>query len=99
MAVLVVGADRLGNICDKLHSEGIDEIIHWKGRCHSCDKACAIPRNVEMVIVIYDFINHCFMEHIKKQAKKRGVPVIYSKRALSDLNMKISNTTLRKQIS
>lgn len=86
MTILIVGADRLGNICDKLRSEGADEIIHWKGRCKSCEKNCAIPKHVEKVIVFCDFINHTFMGHIKKQAKKSGVPIIYSRRALSHMD-------------
>ncbi len=89
MTILVVGADRLGNIYDKLSNDGKAEIIHWKGRCSSCEKKCAIPKNVEKVIVFCDFINHNLMGHIKKQAKRSGVPVVYARRALSHLEMSL----------
>ncbi|WP_214658955.1 DUF2325 domain-containing protein [Candidatus Formimonas warabiya] len=82
MVVLIVGADRLGNICEKLREEGAQDIIHWSGRCKSCTKKC-IPAHVQKIIVFCDFINHPLMGNIKKQAKKYGIPVIYSKRAIS----------------
>lgn len=82
MAVLIVGADRLGNIDEKLRQDGVQKIIHWTGRCKSCTKKC-IPVDVDQIIVFCDFINHPLMGNIKKQAKKYGVPIIYSKRAIS----------------
>lgn len=89
MAVLVVGADRLGNIYNKLCSEMDSEIIHWKGRCNSCSKKCRIPKNVTKIIVFYDFINHNLMKHIKRHAKKSGVSIKFSRRALSNLDRKL----------
>lgn len=82
LVILVVGADRLGNIHEQLCREGAQEIIHWTGRCKTCVNRC-IPKRVEKIIVFYDFINHPLMGNIKKQANKAGIPVIYSKRALS----------------
>jgi hypothetical protein len=81
VVVLIVGADRLGNICEKLQNEGTHEIIHWTGRCKSCMNKC-IPKNVQKIIVLCDFINHPLMGNIKKQAKKSGVPIMYSKRSI-----------------
>lgn len=82
MVVLVVGADRLGKICDKLADEGANDIIHWTGRCSACKNKC-IPKDVQKIIVFCDFVNHPLMGNIKKQAKKFGVPIVYSKRSLS----------------
>ncbi len=90
MTVLIVGADRLGNIYDQLHKEGADEIIHWKGRCSSCEKKYVIPKNVQKVIVFCDFINHNLMGHIKKQAKRSGVPILYTRRAVSHIGEKFT---------
>lgn len=82
--VLIVGADRLGNIQEELSREGAREIIHWTGRCKTCAAKC-IPKRVEKVVVFCDFINHALMGSIKKQAKRSGIPVIYCRRALSQL--------------
>lgn len=82
MTVLIVGADRLGNIPRKLHTEGAKEIIHWNGRRKSFLNK-AIPKNIDKVIIYYDFINHNFMLNIKRQAKKNSIPIVYCKRAIS----------------
>ncbi|HBF38060.1 MAG TPA: dihydroorotate dehydrogenase [Firmicutes bacterium] len=82
MVVLIVGADRLGNIHEQLSHEGAEEIIHWSGRCKTCIKR-AIPKRVEKIIVFCDYINHPLMGSIKRQAKKGGIPVTYTKRAIS----------------
>ncbi|HEY8910992.1 MAG TPA: DUF2325 domain-containing protein [Desulfosporosinus sp.] len=82
MKVLVVGADHLGNIPLKLRQEGVKEIIHWSGRNKSSFNK-VVPKNIEKVIVFCDFINHNTMSSVKRQAKVNGIPVIYSKRALS----------------
>ncbi len=82
MVVLVVGADRLGNIHEQLSHDGTWEIIHWSGRCKACTNRC-IPKRVQKIIVFCDYINHALMGNIKKKAKKDGIPVVYSKRALS----------------
>lgn len=82
MVVLIVGADRLGNIQEQLCREGAWEVIHWTGRCKTCATKC-IPKRVQKIIIFCDFVNHSLMGNIKRQAKKVGIPVIYSKRALS----------------
>lgn len=84
MVVLIVGADSLGNIYDILSHDGNEEIIHWTGRCKSCVHKC-IPKRVDKIIIFCDFVNHPLMNNIKKQAKKGGLPIVYSKRALSHM--------------
>ena len=81
MTILVVGADRLGNILKELYVEGAKEIIHWTGRRKSVQNK-VVPKNVDKVIIFCDFINHNLMNNIKRQAKENGIPVIYSKRVL-----------------
>ena len=82
MKVLVVGADRLGNIPFMLRQEGVKEIIHWSGRNKSSFNK-VVPKNIEKVIVFCDYINHNTMNSVKRQAKVNGIPVFYSKRAIS----------------
>ena len=81
MTVLVVGADRLGNIPTRFREEGVDEIIHWSGRSkYFVNKT--IPKKVDRVILFWDFLGHNLMMSIKQQAKAAGIPVIFSKRSL-----------------
>jgi hypothetical protein len=82
MAILIVGADRLGNIPEKLHSEGVQEIIHWSGRKKSFQTK-TIPKNVNTIILFCDFLNHSLMYNIKRQAKAVRIPIIFSKRSMT----------------
>ncbi len=81
MTVLIVGGDRLGNIPKELRKEGVNEIIHWTGRAKSfCNRA--IPKNVDKVILFYDFMNHNLMQSVKRQAKMYRIPISYARRAV-----------------
>jgi hypothetical protein len=80
MTILIVGADRLGNIPEKLHEKGVEEIIHWSGR-KTADLTKTIPKNVDGIILFCDFINHRLMYNIKRQAKAFNIPIIFSKRS------------------
>ncbi|MDF2546557.1 MAG: hypothetical protein K0R93_1455 [Anaerosolibacter sp.] len=90
MTALIVGGDRLGNIPDVLQEKGINDYIHWSGRKKGMRKM-SVPSNVDMVIVLYDFIEHRLTEIIKEQTKSMDIPCIFSKRASSDLVGKLEN--------
>jgi hypothetical protein len=74
---LVVGGDHLGTIPIRLGEEGV-KVIHWRGR-NNLSKCKAIPGNVDLVIIYWDYINHRLMQNVKKQAKSLGIPVIYNR--------------------
>ena len=74
---LVVGGDRLGSTPVKLGEEGV-RILHWRGR-NTMSKSKQIPANVDMVIIYWDFVNHRLMQSVKRQAKSKGIPVIYNR--------------------
>lgn len=88
MTALIVGGDRLGNIPTVLNEKGIYDFVHWKGRKKGFRKK-DFPENVDMVIVLYDFIEHNLVNIIKREARNKDVPCIFSKRACSDLAMKL----------
>lgn len=79
--VLLVGADRLGAVPKMLIGEGVKEIIHWNGRNNSTRNR-DIPLNVDLIILNLNYVNHGLMHSVKKQAKSRGIPIIFSKQAL-----------------
>ncbi|HSW36575.1 MAG TPA: DUF2325 domain-containing protein [Candidatus Limnocylindrales bacterium] len=84
MTVLLIGADQLGNIPKELEQYGCTEIIHWSGRKNLIKKK-NIPANVDFVFVFHDFVSHGLMNVIKKQAKRRSLPLVFSKRGTADL--------------
>ncbi|PZE19002.1 DUF2325 domain-containing protein [Paenibacillus xerothermodurans] len=79
-AILVVGADHLGNMPEQLASIGFNEVVHMSGRkCQSVRRS--IPEKVDAVLVLTDYINHNLTKVIKQQAKEQDLPIFYAKRA------------------
>lgn len=89
MTVLIVGGDRLGNIPQVLSDKGITNYIHWSGRKKGLRNK-KIPRNIDMVIVLYDYIEHNLAKIVKNQSKSNKIPCIFCKRACSDLSCQLN---------
>jgi len=81
MSVMIVGADRLGNIKKNLQVYGMCDIRHVSGRMVSDQKKFAIPRSISLVVVLTDFVNHGTAKNVKAQAKQQGVQTIFAKRS------------------
>jgi hypothetical protein len=79
--VLLVGADHLGALPRKLLDQGVKEIIHWNGR-NRFDPGREIPKGVDLIILNLNFVSHGLMLQVKKQAKARGIPMIFRKNSL-----------------
>lgn len=88
MTALIVGGDKLGNIPQMLNQKGFTEYIHWPGRKKGMRNK-KIPKNTDMVIVLYDYIEHNLTEVIKSQSRSMDIPCLFSKRACSDLMAKL----------
>lgn len=93
MSALIVGADRLGNIPVFLKDRGISEYIHWDGRKKGM-RNMEIPDDIDMVIVLYDFIEHRLTQRIKEHAKQKEIPCIFSRRAISDLATQLDRCSM-----
>lgn len=93
MHVLIVGGDHLGNISQQLQNYGVEKIHHWTGRNHSHWVARDIPRSVDLILVFYDYVNHNLATTIKRKAKDRDLPVVYSQRSWSALRKRLQSMT------
>ncbi|MDQ0340425.1 hypothetical protein J2S00_003240 [Caldalkalibacillus uzonensis] len=79
-SLLVVGGDHLGNITDQLKELGVCQICHVSGRkCQQVKRE--IPKNVDAVLVLTDYINHNLSKVIKQRAKEQRVPIYFAKRS------------------
>jgi len=78
MAALIVGGDNIESIKNELQAQGIHQITHWNGRKHG-DKHNVIPHNIELVVVLVNYVNHSLSCKVKKEAKRLNLRVIYSK--------------------
>ena len=86
MNAVVVGADRLGNIPDVLAALGIHVQRHITGRASAHQRSLAgLPKNIQLLILLTDFLNHNAMKSYRTQAQVQGIPVIACKRSSSCL--------------
>ncbi|MEO8037285.1 MAG: DUF2325 domain-containing protein [Betaproteobacteria bacterium] len=86
MNAMLVGADRLGNIPDRLADLGITIIHHVSGRCANHQKRLPVlPRNLDVLILFTDFIGHNVMKSFRRQAQVDGVRVVACRRSASCL--------------
>jgi hypothetical protein len=79
-ALMIVGADRLGSILDKLSSVGFDDVYHLNGRKGKMVNM-EIPERVSCILVLTDYVNHNLSTVIKKRAKSQSIPIYFAKRS------------------
>lgn len=90
MSVLIVGGDHLGSIPRELDKIGVTDIQHLTGRTGQKMRG-NIPEKADLIILLYDFVNHNLAYKIKKLAGNRGIPIIYAKRSWSSIYQKIKD--------
>jgi len=64
MAALVVGGDNIESLRQELLAQGIQTVTHWSGRKH-VEKYNLIPRNIELVVVLVNYVNHILCSKMK----------------------------------
>ncbi|NWQ43683.1 DUF2325 domain-containing protein [Bacillus sp. EB106-08-02-XG196] len=79
-SLLIIGADHLGVIRDKLTSVGFDVVLHINGRKVQMVKK-EIPEKINCILVLTDYVNHNLSTVIKKRAKNQCIPIYYAKRS------------------
>jgi len=87
-SLLIVGADHLGNITEKLLRYGFREIIHIDGRKVNMVKR-EIPEHIDIIFVMTDYINHNLAKMIKQKAKNQEKPIYFVKRSWSSIQQTI----------
>lgn len=79
-SLLIVGADHLGNIVDKLSNYGFDDVQHITGRKTQSVKK-AISEDTDLILVLTDYVNHNLSKVIKQKAKEQELPICFAKRS------------------
>ncbi|MGO4888221.1 DUF2325 domain-containing protein [Anaerobacillus sp. MEB173] len=95
-SLLIVGADHLGNITNRLQSCGFEHICHLKGRkCQEVRRE--IPEDVEHILVLTDYVNHNLSKVIKQKAKEKSVPIYFAKRSWCSIYRVLEENKLAKE--
>ncbi|MHC6180328.1 DUF2325 domain-containing protein [Clostridium sp. JNZ X4-2] len=89
MGILVVGGDRIASIKNKLRENGFNKIIHVTGRKKG-DRKIIIPSNMDLVMVLTDYIGHNMAEIVKERSKRNNVTVMFCKHSWSNIYKNIN---------
>ncbi len=91
MSVLIIGGDDLGQIYEKLRGAGATSITHIRGRKERGGKETRklIPKRFDLMILFHNFANHQLARVAKKEAKKRDVPIVYTRRSWSSIHREL----------
>jgi len=95
MTALVIGADYLGAIEQKMRNMGVTEIAHITGRNPGEVRKMNIPKTAAFVLVFTDYINHNMAKVVKSHAKAQSVPLVYTKRSWCAVERKLTGLGLR----
>ncbi len=89
MLLVIVGGDSLGKIEHKIKELGFEQIVHLSGRKKSMCRKFQLPRAVEVVLVLTDYINHSLMQKVKDEARSRDIKLFFAKRSWSSIHQKL----------
>lgn len=89
MSALVVGGDHLGKIPSELEKAGFSKIHHLSGRKKG-HLMMDIPQNIDVVIVLVDFVNHALVGLIKTKIRESGKRAIFARRGWSSISLALS---------
>lgn len=98
MSLMIVGADHLGNIEEKLSEIGFREIHHITGRKPQEVKK-DIPEKINLILVLTDYVNHNLSKVIKQKAKDQCLPICFAKRSWSSIHQALSEQKQSSYIS
>ena len=90
MSVLIVGGDNIEIINCNLCKNGYCVAKHITGR-KPRDTRVAIPKNIDLILVLTEYINHAVSIHIKKESKRLGIKTVYSKRSWAYVESSLIN--------
>ena len=84
MSILIVGGDNIDMLNCNLCKNGYCIAKHISGRkpSHQCME---IPKNIDIILVLIDYVSHGMSNHIKKESKRLGIKTVYAKRSWSSV--------------
>ncbi|MFQ5956797.1 MAG: DUF2325 domain-containing protein [Candidatus Brocadiales bacterium] len=90
MSVLIVGGDHLGSIPRELGKIGATKIEHVTGRNNKGIRN-GMPEDMDLIILLYDYVNHNITNKVKEEARSRNIPIIFARRSWSSIYQKLNS--------
>ena len=80
--VMLIGADRLGNISGLLRQRGFSSHVHITGRNPSAQRGCGRLEGTKLMILFTDFVGHNVMRKFRRLAKANAIPFVACRRSV-----------------
>ncbi|CAK0773896.1 hypothetical protein CCP3SC1_710014 [Gammaproteobacteria bacterium] len=94
--VILVGADRLGNIDQLLKNRGYNDSLHIAGRNPGAQrKVVGAMGKAELMVLFTDFIGHNVARNFKQMAKDHGLPFVACRRSAVSLGQALDRIQTR----
>jgi hypothetical protein len=94
--VILVGADRLGNIEQVLRDRGYNDALHIAGRNPGAQrKVAGALSKAQLMILFTDFIGHNVARNFKQMAKDHGLPFVACRRSTVSLSQALDRMQMR----
>lgn len=97
MIALLIGADYVDPIVRALGELGVTVAAHWTGRKPG-DLKRALP-TVDVVVVLTDYVSHALRNHVRGEAARLGLPVVYARRSVADVRGAVGNWLGRREVA
>ena len=83
-----MGGDHIEGLVEQLDGLGLRRIEHWAGR-KVRDLNRTIPPDMDLVVVLFDYVNHNLLRQVRQKARRQGLQLVYSRRSAVELRQKI----------
>ncbi len=88
MRAVIVGGDRVHRIADTLQNAGYEHLTHFSGR-KAGELRQTLPHDTQLIVLLIDQVSHAFAGKVRELADNRGLRIIYSPLAPTQLYIKL----------
>jgi hypothetical protein len=93
-SALIIGGDHVERCKDYLRERGYVSVTHWDGRRKSeCHKR--LPQALDLVVIMIDQVSHGLLYKMRRLADERALPVIYTRRSVTQLAKELDAIAVR----
>ncbi len=90
MTAVIVGGDYIKQIEKVFAGRGVTRVEHWSGR-KTGDLRKTLPSDTRLVVLLCDYLSHSLAKKVRDDADRLGLPVIYCRRSLGALRVKLDD--------
>jgi hypothetical protein len=88
MTALIVGGDYVESLKREILARGHADVEHWSGRKSGFARR-SLPDHAQLIVVLYDYVNHNLANTLKRQARRSGAAMLFCRHSTNELRRKL----------